>query len=328
MNQFKAKFIKKSDQMKKTLVSILILLLLSITLLSGCTQVPHENTWGIYALNLETESITLLYSSPNQLQKVRLHPTDDTLVFSQLIGGESIEHEEICSIHLDGSNFTQLTDNAYMDVQPTWSTDGTEIAFVSWRDDDLDIYIMNADGSNEEKLFDSGGHDADIHWMQNTIVFTANSSIWKMNDDGSSPEKITSPPRAGEWGQANLPFGDYDPRINHQGTLIAFERLENDTSPHGNYNIYCIDINGENETRLTNNGYAQGIVAWSHTDDKIAYVVSAIDDQGFYDLYMMNADGSNNRNINPDYFPEGFLCFPPEFSRDDTTLYFIGQWWE
>jgi len=313
--------------MKKILMSIIIILL-SITLLSGCTQVPHDYRWGIYALDLETEKITLLYSSPYQIQKVRLHPTDDILVFSQLIGGESKEHEEICLIHLDGSNYTQLTDNVYMDVQPTWSPNGTKIAFVTWRDDDLDIYMMNADGSNEEKLFDSGGHDADIHWMRNIIVFTANSSIWKMNEEGTQPEKITSPPRAGEWGDANLPYGDYDPRIDHQGTMIAFERLENDTSPHGNYNIYSIDINGENEVQLTHTGYSQGIVTWSHADDQIAYVVSAIHDQGLYDLYLMNVDGSNNRCINPEYFPDDFLCFPPEFSHDDSTLYFVGEWWE
>lgn len=316
------------DNMKKIIVLAIIFSLTTVGLLSGCIEVPHEKKWGIYALNLETQGVELVYSSESKIQKVRLSPTDDILVFSQLIGGETNEHEEICTIRLDGSKYTQVTDNEFRDIQPTWSPDGNKIAFVTWRENGLDIYKMNADGSNVEKLYDSGGHNADIHWMNDIIVFTANSSIWKMNEDGTKPEKITKPPRAGEWGNANLPFGDYDPRLNHEGTEIAFERLENDTSPHGNYNIYVINIDGTTETRLTNTWYSQGIVAWSHADDKIAYVVSAINDRGKYDLYMMNADGSDNRCINPDYFPDDFLCYPPDFSMDDATLYFVGEWWE
>ena len=313
--------------MKKVYLLVCIFILTSVIILSGCTSVPHKETWGIYALNLDTQKITLIYCSEYQIEKVRLCPTNDILVFSHLIGGETNEHKEICTIHLDGSMYTPITDNEYWDIQPTWSPNGTKIAFVSWRENDFDIYMMNADGSNVEKFHDSGGHDADIHWMKNTIVFTANNSIYKINSDGTNIKKITTPPRAGEWGNANLPFGDYDPRLNHKGTQIAFERLENDSSPHGNYNIYVIDIDGLNETRLTHNWYSQGIVSWSHADDKIAYVVSAINNQGKYDLYLMNADGSNNHCVNPDYFPDDFLCYPPDFSKDDTTLYFVGQWW-
>jgi hypothetical protein len=45
-------------------------------------------------------------------------------------------------------------------------------------------------------------------------------------------------------------------------------------------------------------------------------------------MYMMNADGSNSRDITPDYFPASFLTHLAVFSRDDTKIYFIGEWWE
>ena len=128
--------------------------------------------------------------------------------------------------------------------------------------------MMNSDGTNIHKFYDSGYNDADIHRAGNYIVFTSNNSIWHINDDGSNPIKLTNPPHGGKWGNANLPFGDYDPQLDFKGEKIVFERLENDTSKYGNYNIYTIDINGDNETRLTNTSYTQGFPTWSHSGEK------------------------------------------------------------
>ena len=187
---------------------------------------------------------------------------------------------------------------------------------------------MDVDGSNIEKLFDSGFHDADIHWETDKIVFTSNSSIWMMNEDGTEPIQITHPPKQGQWGNANLPFGDYDPRLSPDGQKIVFSRLENDSSSHGNYNFFIINIDGSGETRLTNTGYSQGLSSWSYLGNKIVFIVAAIDDLGKYDIYSMNSDGTNNRDITPDYFPNDFLCRSAVFSNDDSVIYFIGEWWE
>ena len=42
----------------------------------------------------------------------------------------------------------------------------------------------------------------------------------------------------------------------------------------------------------------------------------------------MNADGSENRNITPGYFPSDFLCRSAAFSTDDSTVFFIGEWYQ
>jgi len=41
----------------------------------------------------------------------------------------------------------------------------------------------------------------------------------------------------------------------------------------------------------------------------------------------MNSDGSENRNITPDYFPADFLCHDPIFSKDGTKIFFVGKWY-
>jgi len=324
----------------KKIYTILTLLILtaSMILMSGCIQdntsspdnktVPHLERWGIYALDLASEDVELIYSSSEKLTTLRLNTNENRFVFSQKIDGEDNEHEEICTLEIDGIGFQRITNNTFWDIYPAWSSDGTQIAFISMRENDFDIYMIDADGGNEKKLYDSGSHDADIHWVGDTIVFTSNSQIWSMRSNGTEPTQITDPPKAGQWGNANLPFGDYDPRLSPDGALIVFERLENDSSPHGNYNLFIINHSGTGETRLTNTGYSQGLASWSHSGDKIVYMVGAIDSEGKYDIFIINSDGTNNQNITPDYFPDTFLCHFAVFSYDDSKIFFIGEWWE
>jgi Tol biopolymer transport system component len=186
---------------------------------------------------------------------------------------------------------------------------------------------MNADGSNVGKLYDSGSYDADIDWVGNQVVFTSGSKIWRIDDNGRQPFQITKPANAGKAGKTNRPIGDYEPRLSPDGTKVVFERLEDpDVTIHGKYNIFIINSDGTGEQRLTDNGYAQGMASWSHAGTKLVYVVAAIEGQRKFDLYLMNADGSDNQNITPNYFPADFLCHSPVFSKDDSKIYFIGQW--
>ncbi len=311
-------------------VAVFAIALISVLKLNqpATLTVPNEGKYGIYMLDPLTGKVTLIYSTASEIytSALRLSNHGDKFVFAQKIDGTSDQNTEIFTIEVDGKNLKRLTNNAYWDLYPTWSPDDTQIAFLSNRTKDLDIYVMNADGTNQHLLYDSGSHDADIHWASHTITFTSGFKIWTIQDDGTNPTQVTNPANAGQWGNANLPIGDYDPRLSQDGTRIVFERLESTDSPHGSYNIYAINSDGTEETRLTNTGYAQGLASWSHSGDKIVYIVAAIENEGKYDIYSMSADGTDNRNITPDYFPASFLCYSPIFSVDDLKIYFIGQW--
>ena len=296
---------------------------------NGQDTVPHEGTYGIYVLDLATEKVELIYSTDKEIytSALRLNSQVNKLVFAQKTGSDD-ESTEIFTIDVDGQNLLRITDNSYWDLYPVWSPDGTSIAFLSKRNNDLDIYIMNSEGTDQRLFYDSGSHDADIDWAGDTIVFTSGFEIWSIKDDGTELTQVANPANAGQWGQANLPIGDYDPRLRPDGLKIVFERLEDPESLHGSYNIFTINSDGTQETRLTNNGYAQGLASWSHSGDRIVYVVSAINSEGKYDMYMMKADGSDNHNVTPEYFASNFLCYSPMFSQDDSEIYFVGQWYE
>ena len=324
----------------RVIITVLFVIMLLSGLNMGCREsagvlqqvktVPREAPWGIYRLDPGTQDVTLIYSFPadSYPSDLRLNNRGDRFVFAQRPNSSDESTTEIYAVGIYGKNLRRLTDNDYWDLYPVWSPDGARIAFLSRREKDLDIYVMDADGKNTLKLYDSGDHDADIDWVGNNIVFTSQFMLWIMNDDGTEPVPVTAYPERGKWGKANLPAGDYDPRLSPDGSKIAFERLVNTDDPHGGYDIFTVDRERQGEARLTNSTYSQGLVNWSHSGKELVYIVAAINGQGKYDIYIMNADGTNNRNITPDYFAADFLCHCPAFSRDDTAIYFLGQWWE
>jgi Tol biopolymer transport system component len=51
-----------------------------------------------------------------------------------------------------------------MERYPSWSPDGTKIVFVSTRDGNYEIYVMNADGSGQMRLTNNNDGDEYPRW--------------------------------------------------------------------------------------------------------------------------------------------------------------------
>ncbi len=91
-----------------------------------------------------------------------------------------------------------LTNSSANDVDPAWSPDGTKIAFATDRDGNYEIYLMNSDGTNLQRLTNSAGADRSPSWSGDgsRIVFTSqrdgNEEIYVMNADGSNPIRLTN----------------------------------------------------------------------------------------------------------------------------------------
>ena len=76
-------------------------------------------------------------------------------------------------------------------MEPVWSPDGHQIAFVSAPDRSQEIYVMNADGSPQTRLTNNLADDYSPAWSPDgrQIAFISdrdgNNEIYVMNADGS-----------------------------------------------------------------------------------------------------------------------------------------------
>jgi Tol biopolymer transport system component len=154
-------------------------------------------------------------------------------------------------INPDGSNQITLDANGY---GAFFSPDGTKIAFTSERDGNYEIYVMNADGTNQTNLTKSPVSDSSpLSWSPDgkKIAFGSdrdgNSEIYIMNVDGGNQIRLTS-----------STFEDFAPSFSPDGTKIAFN-----SDRDGNNEIYVMNADGSSQTRLTNDTFDDSFPSWS-----------------------------------------------------------------
>ncbi|MDP6494953.1 MAG: Ig-like domain-containing protein, partial [Dehalococcoidia bacterium] len=94
---------------------------------------------------------------------------------------------------------TRLTIDVATDLNPSWSPYGSRIVFISNRDGNFEIYVMDADGSGQTRLTNNLDWDLDPSWSPDgtKIVFTSyrdwNHKIYVMNADGSGEFRLVNP---------------------------------------------------------------------------------------------------------------------------------------
>lgn len=80
-----------------------------------------------------------------------IQPKQDIILFESSIDGNN----EIFLIRADGTSPVNLSDNPAYDGMPSWTSNGSQIFFVSDRDsgrEQFELFIMDSDGSNLEKI--------------------------------------------------------------------------------------------------------------------------------------------------------------------------------
>ncbi len=177
-------------------------------------------------------------------------------------------------MNADGSGQINLTDRPEStDQGPSWSPDGTRIAFESYFGE-WNVWVMNADGSNRANLTSTAGTlDYAPAWSPDgtKIAFQSNrdgdEDIWMMNPDGSEPAHLTNRPgdeASIDWESVNrAPIAEPDESAVHRGHAVEIPVLHNDTD-HDGEEITVVDV-----VRMPEHGSVMinpaGTIMYSHS---------------------------------------------------------------
>lgn len=195
------------------------------------------------------------------------------------------EHYDIFEYNLKDKSLKQITTALGYDAEGAYSPDGSKIVFASNRaayekelskadaerlkidkQNFMDIYIMDADGSNVKRLTDTPGYDGGCFFSADGKKICWRrfdekgmiAEIYTMNVDGSDQQQITKV-GAMSWAPYYHPSGDY---------LI----FTNNTQGFSNFELFIVDAKGSKDpVRVTFTDGFDGLPVFSPDGKKLSW---------------------------------------------------------
>jgi len=162
--------------------------------------------------------------------------------------------QEIYLVRADGSIVRRITNSRGIDVSPTFSPDGSRMAFVSARNGLPQIFIQDMQSGAVKRLTFSGRYNTQPSWSPSgdKIAYTTweksgEINIFVINADGSGLKRLTSGARENE-----------SPSWSPDGGMIVFT-----SNRQGGKRLYIMGSNGENQRRLLQMDGEQMQPSWS-----------------------------------------------------------------
>jgi TolB protein len=185
---------------------------------------------------------------------------------------------ELWVMRADGSGKLRLAENA---TEPSWSPDGSRLAYVKQDLPLIQVRVINVDGTGDVALTNRTSFQPAWSPDGSRIAFVTlgDKQMFLVNPDGTGEVSVTPPGTE-----------DDGPAWSPDGTRIAFHT----GLPGSDSDIAVMNADGTGRVNLTNRAGFDLSPAWSPDGRRIAYHRSDLADS---EIYIMNADGSSKTNL-------------------------------
>ena len=215
-------------------------------------------------------------------------PDGKTVVF---VASRSDGTIGLYTVLIDSGQVRPLTIPATSGTQPTWSPDGTQVAFVGRDASTAGLFVVNADGS-DARVIDTGLRG--VNWPTWTpdgsrIVFSAGEGsgphdLYSIRPTGSELVRITDTPDVSET----------QPDVSPDGSTIVFA-AQTGSGVGTRASLFLMNAEGSNVRALTESPAIDGRSSWSPDGALIAFerYDGASDDS----IFTIRSDGTGLKEI-------------------------------
>jgi len=204
----------------------------------------------------------------------------------------------ICEINPDGTGATTLSSLPAGSSDPSWSDDGTQLAFV---DPANGISVANADGSGAGQL-GAGSTSTEPTFSADglRVAYVKQGDLWSILASGNGQEQHLTATAA----------SDVDPQYSPDGSEIAFARNDGATG----YDIWVLDVSSGTATQVTATAGDERNPTWSPSGATIVY--SSSTNGHLFSVSSFAVSSTTPTDL-------GVSGMQPAFSPDGTKIAFV-----
>jgi TolB protein len=230
---------------------------------------------------------------------------DSRVVFVDESGPKQRRIKRLALMDQDGANVRYLTRGDDLVLTPRFSSSADTITYMSYRQGDPQVYLMNIETGQREIVSNFAGMSFSPRFSPDSqrVIFSlqrgGNSNLFVMDLRSKTTTRLTE-----------TQVIDTAPSYSPDGSQICFE-----SDRGGKQQIYVMSANGGQAQRISFGDGAYSTPVWSPRGDYIAFTKQT---QGRFAIGIMRTDGSGERILTEGYHNEG-----PTWSPNGRVIMFF-----